>query len=257
VTGQTPDISELLDFGFYDLVWWLDRPTEPNFTDATRRLARWLGVSHQVGSDLSYWFITESGKIISKTSVEHVTRNDYLQADKKQEIENFNQTLETSLGDANFIIDGEGKFDSLYLQDIKDDYNSGVRHDDDTTPPQADYGDMNTEERPKDDDEEAVDKYLNVELIMNTGTSDERHGRVIKRLRGLDDNPSVGHTQTHYLIQESMKLSLQTEPVRSIRQTLSPKTCLHKLTMKITNFFFSKRSRTIKVTIAQSPFPKG
>jgi hypothetical protein len=126
VTVQTPDISEWLDFEFYDLVWWLDRPTKPNFTDATRQLARWLGVSHQVSSDLIYWLITESRKIISKTSVEHVTRDDYLQADKKQEIEHFNQTLETSLDDANFIIDGEGKFDSLYLQDIEEDYNSGV-----------------------------------------------------------------------------------------------------------------------------------
>jgi hypothetical protein len=151
VTGQTPDISEWLNFGFYNLVWWLDRPTKPNFTDAMRRLARWLGVSHQVGSDLSYWLIAESGKIISKKSVEHVTRDDYLQADKKQEIETFNQTLETSLKDANFIIDGKGN----------------------TTPPQADYGDMDTEERPKDDDEEAVNKYLNIELIMNTGTNDE------------------------------------------------------------------------------------
>jgi hypothetical protein len=33
VTGLTPDISEWLDFEFYDLVWWLDRPTKPNFTD--------------------------------------------------------------------------------------------------------------------------------------------------------------------------------------------------------------------------------
>jgi hypothetical protein len=152
VTGQTPDISEWLDFEFYDLVWWLDRRTKPNFTDATRRLARWLGVSHRVGS--------ESGKIISKMSVEHVTRDDYLQTDKKQEIKHFNQTLEPSLDDANFIIDGEGEFDSFYLQDIKEDYNSGVRHDDDTTPPQADYGDMNTEERPKDDDEEAFRQIL-------------------------------------------------------------------------------------------------
>jgi hypothetical protein len=59
------------DFEFYDLlVWWLDRHTKPNFTDSTCRLARWLGVSHRVGSDLSYWLITESGKIIFKTSVE-------------------------------------------------------------------------------------------------------------------------------------------------------------------------------------------
>jgi hypothetical protein len=77
VTGQTPDISEWLDFEFYDLVWWLDRPTKPNFTENTRRLS----------------LITESSKIISKTSVEHVTRDDYLQMDKKAEIEQFNHRL--------------------------------------------------------------------------------------------------------------------------------------------------------------------
>jgi hypothetical protein len=54
VTSQTPDISEWLDFEFYDSVWWLDRPTKPNFTDNVRRLvARWIGVSHRVGSDMS------------------------------------------------------------------------------------------------------------------------------------------------------------------------------------------------------------
>jgi hypothetical protein len=77
VTGQTPDISKWMDFAFYDLVGWIDRPTKPDFTNSTRWLARWLAISHRVGSDLSYWHITESGKIISKTSVEHVTRDDY------------------------------------------------------------------------------------------------------------------------------------------------------------------------------------
>ena len=36
VTGQTPDISEWLDFEFFDLVWWLDRSDKPNFTDHTQ-----------------------------------------------------------------------------------------------------------------------------------------------------------------------------------------------------------------------------
>jgi hypothetical protein len=59
VTGQTPDISEWLDFEFYDLVWWLDCPTtKPNFTNNVRRLARWIGISHRVGSDMSYWLIS-------------------------------------------------------------------------------------------------------------------------------------------------------------------------------------------------------
>ena len=35
VTGQTPDISECLDFEFYDLVWWLDWLNKPDFTENT------------------------------------------------------------------------------------------------------------------------------------------------------------------------------------------------------------------------------
>jgi hypothetical protein len=199
VTGQTPDISEWLDFEFYDLVWWLERAEKPNITDYTRRLARWLGVSHRVGSDLCYWLITESGTIIAKTSVEHVTRDDYLQADKKAEIDEFNRRLEESLDDANFIIEGEGEFESMYLNDIDEDENPGVAYmEDANTPADEEYGDMNTAERPEEDDEEAVDNYLNVELIMNMGTNDERRGRVVKRSRGLDGEP-IGRAHTNPL----------------------------------------------------------
>jgi hypothetical protein len=145
---------------------------------------------HRVGSDLSYWLITESGKIISKTSVEHVTRDDYLQADKKAELNKFNRRLEESLGDANFIVEGKGEFDSLYPDDIDDDLNSGVTcKNDRNTPSTEDYRDMHTDKRPDDNEEEAIDKYLNVELIMNMGTKDEQRGRVIKRTRGLDGKP--------------------------------------------------------------------
>ena len=103
VTGQTPDISEWLDFEFYDLVWWLDWPNKPDFTENTQWLAQWLGVSHQVGSNLSYWLITASSKIISKTSVKHITRDDYLQAEIKMEIDQFNRCIDESLDNANFI----------------------------------------------------------------------------------------------------------------------------------------------------------
>ena len=36
VMEQTPDISEWLDFEFYDLVWWLDHLMKPNITDPQR-----------------------------------------------------------------------------------------------------------------------------------------------------------------------------------------------------------------------------
>ena len=57
------------------------------------------------------------------------------------------------------------------------------------TPSPDKYGDMNIDEWPEDDDEDVIDKYLNVELIMNMGTNDERCGCVVKRSWGLDGDP--------------------------------------------------------------------
>jgi hypothetical protein len=104
VAGQTPIsvirrsnlsdpyyICDRLDFEFYDLVLWLNRPTKPS----SPRLARWLGISHRVGSELSYWLNTERGRVI----------------------EDQNQTSRISTVDskrhltvaANFIIAGDGE----------------------------------------------------------------------------------------------------------------------------------------------------
>ena len=156
----------------------------------TRQLAQWLGVSHQVGSDLSYWLITESGKIIPKSSVEHVTQDDYLQAEIKAEIDWFNHRIKASLDDANFVVDGEGEFDSMYLEDIEDMDHLGVcQANDFNMPTAAEYDDMHMDDRPDDNDEEAIDKYLNVELIMDVGTNNEQCGRVVKHSWGLDGEP--------------------------------------------------------------------
>ena len=73
VTGNTPEIGEWLDFEFYDLVWWLDRATKPSSDDTqVQRLARWLGISHRVGSDMCYWRLTESGKLLGIDVLDHI-----------------------------------------------------------------------------------------------------------------------------------------------------------------------------------------
>ena len=45
VTGKSVDISEYLDFGFYDWVWYKE-----NAGLGETKLGRWLGVSHKVGT---------------------------------------------------------------------------------------------------------------------------------------------------------------------------------------------------------------
>jgi hypothetical protein len=120
VTGKTPNISEWLDFEFYDLVWWWDRPNKPNINDETKRLGRWLGVSHRVGSDLCYWIITDSGQVVLKTSVEHVTHDDYLNKDTKAKVKEFEKKLGERLDDSNFILQGEDNVNLKMLQDVDD-----------------------------------------------------------------------------------------------------------------------------------------
>ena len=178
VTGETPDISEWLDFEFYDIVWWWDRHQKPDITDESRRLARWLGISHRVGSDMCYWLLTESGKVISKTSVEHVTREDTATEDGARKVKDFNSKLEERLDDTNFQTQPTAEYGALYLEDTDDGGgNSGVTAN-------SDLSDGDGDERPDDDDKEAVDKYINMELIMDLGTSDERRGRVTQKVKG-------------------------------------------------------------------------
>ena len=52
ITGETPDISEYLDFGFYDEVWFKDNaglsPPKPG---------RWLGVTSRTGKLMTYYIL--------------------------------------------------------------------------------------------------------------------------------------------------------------------------------------------------------
>jgi hypothetical protein len=102
VTGETPDISEWINFELYDRVWFYDRK-KIEMDDSGCRLARWLGVAHRVGSDLCYWVLSESGKVNARTIVQHVTIDDFLNDDLMQQIEDFDLTASEQLSDANFM----------------------------------------------------------------------------------------------------------------------------------------------------------
>ena len=119
-----------------------------------------------------------------------MTCDDHLNKDTMAKIKCFTQQLEESLDNANFAVEGEERYKSMFLDDIELDSNPGIHYRDiDHTPSAEEYDDMNIEDRPDDDDEEAIDKYLNAELILDVGTNDEQRGHVIKRSWGLDGEP--------------------------------------------------------------------
>ena len=98
---------------------------------------------------MSYWIITDSGKVISRTSVEHVVRSDHLNEVKRKEIDAFNEKLKEILDDNDFTLNEDQEFQGMYLDDVEvDDRNTnlGIRHGDDTTPTAEEYGDMIVDE---------------------------------------------------------------------------------------------------------------
>ena len=110
-----------MDFELYDRVWWCYRPGKPNAKDYPSILSHWLGITQRVGSYICYCFITETDKLVSKASVEHLTRNAYLNPDIKSSINDFNNKLTGWLDNINFQLitslfseinsDVDGKFD--------------------------------------------------------------------------------------------------------------------------------------------------
>ena len=91
---------------------------------------------------------------------------------------NSTRNWRTGLDDANFRLNIDEEADLSFLEDIEIDDSGGVTTEHGVAPDDEEYGDMLRGERPEDDDEEAIDRYLNMELIMDVGTSGERRGRV-------------------------------------------------------------------------------
>jgi hypothetical protein len=77
ITGDTPDISNWVDFTFYDWVWYWHSPN----SDDNPRIGQWLGVSHHVGNVgsalvLCYWILSSTGRVLARTTVQHITTED-------------------------------------------------------------------------------------------------------------------------------------------------------------------------------------
>ncbi len=51
ITSNTPNISEWLDFDFYDWCWFCQGPTH-ELTESKAEIGKVLGVAHHIGSNL-------------------------------------------------------------------------------------------------------------------------------------------------------------------------------------------------------------
>ncbi|KAI2490038.1 Reverse transcriptase (RNA-dependent DNA polymerase) [Fragilaria crotonensis] len=192
VMGQTVDISEWLDFDFYDRVWYLDQP-KTDMTNEQARPGRWLGIAHRIGSDMTYWILTESGRVIARSTVQHITITDMAVDAISDRVARFDTTLLTNLSDENFQIHDPNPV--FYLQDDPDAVNTAAN-----IPADAEYGDMNQPAKPDADDIEfdSFDQYLSAEFMVNQD-GETATAKVIKQAKDNNGNP-IGKRHSNPLL---------------------------------------------------------
>lgn len=92
MTGDTPDIMEFLGFAPYDWVWF-----KHNARVGPPELARWLGVSYQIGKLMSYWLLPKLAIPVLATTVQRVTPLEMQTAEWEQVKKSFEEAVQTKL----------------------------------------------------------------------------------------------------------------------------------------------------------------
>ena len=194
VTGDTPDISEWLDFEFYDICQYWDVPNDWN----NPKIGRWLGVSHRVGSAMCYWILTETGSVIAWTTVQHIMVDESKQEETIQRINDYQSRLDDKLGDDQYI-DSSEDFTAFINEDIPDD-----DEDPDSMgqvipeeEPYQGYHLPEIDEIGKMEDEASsenvFDTYIGAEVSLPGPGGRNQMARVVKRIKGNDGKPKGVH----------------------------------------------------------------
>ena len=194
ITGETPDISEYMDFGLYD---WVTYRTNAGL--GTPELGRWLGISHRVGKAMSYWILPKSGEPISCVTVQRLT-NLQQQTERYQELmKEFQEKITARWSDARQItgIDllGDSALGNVLSLDNEDDEFisefSRVIEDHDL----KDIDDI----RPDDPEFGTPDPYIDMELSIRPNEEETAHFARVKRRSTDDEGKPLGRPSNNPL----------------------------------------------------------
>ncbi len=196
VFGFTPDISEYVEFEFYDYCWYWDTPQ--GYPHEKKHIGRWLGVAHRVGQAMVFWVMNANGKVIARSTVVPLEPAEYEVQEVKDRMSDLDKTITSKIGD--------------YRNALHEDVTEVPDLDEDDLDAQLGFcfdlsgGELNgsnNDELQEDDipesdgsshevDSSAFDKFLGIEVnIPATDGESTVIGKVTKRKRD-HDNALIG-----------------------------------------------------------------
>ena len=171
VTGDTPDISEYLDFDFYDPVWYLHE------TGEEPQIGRWLGIAHRTGGAMCYFVLTQTARVLRRTSVQHMTEEDLKNPVLKKRLETFDETVHALMDDPVYHVPPSEE-NGYLISEVSIE--------------EEEEDDLELAEKPQPDVEDyspdTYDQYIGARILI-PGDGERITGRVTKRVRGEDGNP--------------------------------------------------------------------
>jgi hypothetical protein len=98
ITVDTPDISEYVDFGIYDWVFYKDKACM-----GETKLGHMLGITHHAVPMMSFWILPTSCKVISCTTVQQLTLLDQQTEVYKNQCKNFDEIVKERMHNENHV----------------------------------------------------------------------------------------------------------------------------------------------------------
>ena len=191
VYGTTPDISEYVEFQFYDYCWYWDTPQ--SYPHVKKQMGRWLGVSHRVGQAMVFWVMNKNGKVVSRSTVVPLDQDDYQVDDNKVRMTDLDHAISTKIGDyRNAINEGVKDVPDLTEEDLEQQLQfcfniTGEDMDDSNDPSLGNNLRPDSDDAGDDVESEAFDKYLGINVqVRNDDGESMGTGTVIGRKRGRD-----------------------------------------------------------------------
>ena len=183
ITGQTPDISEYIDFDFYDWVWYIDNP---NDKEEPPKLGRWLGVAENYGAGMCFFVLAQNGKVLARSTVQHVTRSEEANMEIMARMTKYDVEINGRLDDTDFI--NYPTKDGEVLLEIEDDVDEYLPVKPYRASPFADADDGW-------ETSDAYDELVGAKVMLPRGDG-RVEAEVMKRKRD-DDNKPIGRKHSN------------------------------------------------------------
>ena len=136
--GETPDISALIEFDFYDYVK-VRPPT--GFPNDDWVLARWLGPADGVGQGLSYYVVKGNGQVIARSTVRPLLPDEWTSETEKTARAAFDTQMTVHIGayddDTIQLVENDEMEDPIFAPTDEDE-TAGIRPDSAENPPAND-----------------------------------------------------------------------------------------------------------------------